>query len=71
MLEEIEVVYERLINEVKHLVLKGVVNYVQKRTYELGVANPWEIFVIIYEDVYHYFYFELQRVHLPKGSTVF
>ena len=53
MLEGFEVVYEKLIHEVKHLVLQEVVNYVQKRTNELGEPNPWECFVKTNENVYH------------------
>ena len=60
MLEGFEVVYGRLIHEVKHVLLKGVVNYVQKRTFEEGVPNPWECFVRTYKYVYQGFYFELQ-----------
>ena len=33
MLKGFEVVYEKLIHEVKRSLLKGVVNYVQKRTF--------------------------------------
>ena len=40
MSEEYEVLCERLSHEVKHLVLKEVVNYVQKRTYQLVVPTP-------------------------------
>ena len=58
-----EVVYERLIYEVKLLVLKGVVNYVRKVTFEPGVPNPCECFVRTNEYVYQDFNFEFQQVH--------
>ena len=65
MLEGFEVVYEKLIHEVKHLVQTGVVNSVQKRIY--GVPNSWGCFES--ENVYLDFYFELQRVHFDTSDS--
>ena len=38
MLKGFEVVYEKIIHEMKHLALKGVVNYVQKR--HMNLVSP-------------------------------
>ena len=70
MLEEFGVLYGRLIHEVKHWVLKGVVSYVQKRTYELDVPNPWECCVKTYKYVYQGFCAELQRVLFFKEWNI-
>ena len=66
MLEEFEVLYERLIHEVNNE-LKGVVNCVQKHTYELDVPNPWECFVKTYEYVYQGFVLNFDESISPRG----
>ena len=66
-----EVVYGLLIQEVKYSVQKKVVNYVQKRTNERDVPNPWKCPMKTYEFLYQGFYFELQRVCHSTESKVF